>query len=99
MEIRRTLEKTNEPRDLKPSELKAGFCINLTDSDDNRDAVFVEKISETEIVFTSGETRPAYRAYQIILTRDGEKLTDAKGRAVTIFGKAKQYDSMTGEEF
>jgi len=98
MEIRRTLERTNESRVLKPSELKVGFCITLTDSDDNSDTIFVEKISDTEIVFTSATTTKASRTYQIILARDGETLSDAKGRAVTIYGKAKQYDTMTGEE-
>ena len=91
METRRTLER-EKPRDLKASELKVGFLVRLEDTAYNSDFMFVEKISDTEIVFeTKIHSDP--KNYRVILIRDGDKLSDAKGRAVKIKGNATQYDS------
>ena len=96
--IRRTLESHNEARNLKLSEIKVDYCINLTDSDENRDTVFVEQIGETEVVFTSGPVGKGIAAgpYQVILKREDETLRDEKGRLVTIYGRPTQY-KMNGE--
>jgi hypothetical protein len=87
MEVRRTLKDPNPIRELKPSELKIGYCVHLTDSDHNSDTLFVEKISDTEIAFKQKISPDPYR---IILTRQGDKLKDMEGHSVTIRGKAKQ---------
>lgn len=90
MEVRRTLEELNPYRKLRPTELKVNFCVTLTDSDRNTDTLFVKRISETEIVFEQqSRLRPSY---EIILTRAGDEVCDAKGRSVTIAGRIKQYD-------
>jgi hypothetical protein len=93
VETRRTLEKSNVPRELTASELKVGFCVNLADSENNDDVLFVEKISETEITFESRAIGRGDKGnYRVILTRKGETLHDEKGRAIEIFGKPKQYN-------
>lgn len=91
MEVRRTLEK-EEPRHLKPSELRVGYCVCLTDTDKNRDTLFVEKISDAEIVFETMMFSDA-KNYQIILERKGDRLTDGKGRAVEVWGQPTQYNA------
>lgn len=96
METRRTLEKEPESRDLKASDLKVGFCVSLTDSDENNDTLFVARITETDITFAD-KLLAANQNYQVILTREGDTLRDAKNRLVTIYGRVKQY-GLDGKE-
>ena len=88
--VRRTLEK-DEPVNLKVSELRVGFLVNLRDPEYNSELVTVKEIGENEVTFTNMYMSEA-KKYDVILTRDGDRLIDAKGRPITARGMAHQFD-------
>jgi hypothetical protein len=91
MQIRRTLEKSKyETGYFKPSTLKVGYMVSLTDADKNSDTLQVEKITDTEVVFEQPSV--LREKYTVILTRHGDELRDEKGRTVEVWGQLIQYN-------
>lgn len=89
MEKRRTLEQEYVYRKLSVSELAEDLCVRLKDSDGNSEFLFVESITETEVVFANRILVDS-DSYEVTLNRVNDELRDAKGRLVTCEGNIKK---------
>jgi hypothetical protein len=87
--IRRTLEKDVEYRDVDVGELVVDDVYTLRDTEGNGQTLFVDKITDSEVTFVSKIFSEADN-FRVILIRDGEKLRDVKGRAITVSGTVKR---------
>jgi hypothetical protein len=83
-----TLRERNPPRDLLPSELKAGMILTLKDSHNNSQVAKILSITDNEMVAELGISDTDTVAF----IRQDEKLYDAEGLTIKAWGKPKKKD-------